>query len=173
MDKIKATLVLEILGKPAEHIKSALVSLIEKLGAEQGVAVIEKTIHEPSLVKDSKEIFTAFAEVSVEFNALENYFGILFAYMPSHVEITSPLNFSISNTDFNELGNKLLARLHDYDAITKKFVYERNFLLNKLREVAPNLFKEKTAPLNSDAPVVAGQPAKKEKKKKSPKESKK
>ena len=79
MDKIKATLVLEILGKPAEHIKSALVSLVEKLGTEKGVRVIDKTIHEPLPVKESKEIFTTFAEVSAEFDSLSNYFGILFA----------------------------------------------------------------------------------------------
>ena len=142
MDKIKATIVLEILGKPAEHIKEALGLLVNKLEQEKGLRVIDKTLHEPVPVPESKEIFTTFAELSLEFDSLENCFGILFAYMPSHIEISSPANINLSNSNFNEITNKLLARLHDYDAITKKFVYERNFLIKKLKEVAPEFFKQ-------------------------------
>ncbi len=140
--EIKADLVLEILGRPAEHIKNALISLVEKLGTEKGVKINDKKIHEPTQIKEANDLYTTFAEVSVELDSLENYFGIIFAYMPSHIEIISPTKIELSNADFNELGNKLLARLHDYDALTKKFVHERNFLVNKLKEVAPQLFKK-------------------------------
>lgn len=150
MGNIQATLILEILGRPAEHIKSALVSLVDKLGGEKGIKVIDKTIHEPKPVKESADLFTTFAEVSIEFESLANYFGIIFTYMPANVEITSPTEFKISNTELSELGNKLLGRLHDYDAITKKMVYERNFLVNKLREVAPHLFKKPASPQNPE-----------------------
>ncbi len=142
MDKLQATMVLEILGRPAEHIKNALSSLVERLGSEKGVKVTEKMIHEPVDVKESKDLYTTFAEVSVELDSLANYFGILFAYMPAHIEIIYPTNFKLSNAEFNELGNKLLARLHEYDAITKKSIYERNFVMKKLKEIAPNLFKK-------------------------------
>ncbi|MEM4259505.1 MAG: hypothetical protein QXS38_01965 [Candidatus Pacearchaeota archaeon] len=142
MDKIEATLILEILGRPAEHIKSALTGLVDRLGSEKGIKIIEKKIHEPLEVKETKNLYTAFAEVSVEFDSLANYFGVIFAYMPAHIEIISPVTFKLSNAELNELGNKLLARLHDYDAITKRAIYERNLLNNKLREVAPHLFKK-------------------------------
>jgi len=146
MEKIRATMIFEILGRPAEHIKTALASLVDKIGAEKGIKVIEKTIHEPTEVKESKDLYTTFAEVSVEFDSLANYFGTIFTYMPANIEIISPVKFDISNLDLNELGNKLIARLHEYDSITKKFIYERNFLLKKLNEVAPHLFKEKFQP---------------------------
>jgi len=146
MEKIQATMIFEILGRPAEHIKTALASLVDKIGAEKGIKVIEKTIHEPTEVKESKDLYTTFAEVSVEFDSLANYFGTIFTYMPANIEIISPVKFDISNLDLNELGNKLIARLHEYDSITKKFIYERNFLLKKLNEVAPHLFKEKFQP---------------------------
>jgi len=142
MEKINATLVLEILGRPPEHIKKALIELVEKLGKEKEVKITGKTIHDPNPVKDTKDIFTAFAEISLEFDSLANYFGVMFAYMPAHIEIISPTNLKLSNNELNELGNKLLSRLHDYDAITKKFVYERNILLEKLKAVAPQLFKK-------------------------------
>src|SRR3989344_5327945 len=118
--EIKADLVLEILGRPAEHIKNALISLVEKLGTEKGVKINDKKIHEPTQIKEANDLYTTFAEVSVELDSLENYFGIIFAYMPSHIEIISPSEFTLSNAHFNELGNKLIARLHEYDAIAKK-----------------------------------------------------
>jgi len=146
MDKIKADLVFEILGRPAEHIKTALSSVIDKLGAEKGIKVIDKKVHEPTKVKESKDLYTTFAEVSVEFDAIENLLGILFAYMPAHVEVISPAKFELTNLQLNELTNTILARLHNYDAITKKFIYERDFLAKKLREVAPQLFKKPESP---------------------------
>jgi len=173
MDKIQAALILEILGKPADHVKNALVGLVDKLEGEKGVKILDKQIHEPAPVQESKEIFTTFAEVSVEFDSLVNCFGILFAYMPSHIEIISPTSFTLSNTDFNDLSNKLLARLHDYDAITKKFVYERNFLLGKLHEKAPELFKKKESPDKPQETPAPEETNVKQEKKKSSKKSKK
>jgi hypothetical protein len=175
MEKIKATMVLEILGRPAEHIKNALSELVGRLGAEKGVKVMEKTIHEPVEVKESKDLYTTFAEVSVELDSLANYFGVLFAYMPAHIEIFSPTNFTLSNAEFNELGNKIIGRLHEYDAITKKFVYERNFLLSKLKEVAPELFRQITQakPQNAEVAAPVENPENNKKEKKSKRKSQK
>ncbi|MCU0641972.1 MAG: hypothetical protein MUF61_00100 [archaeon] len=162
--EIQAVMVLEILGRPAEHIKSALSELVSKLSSEKGIKVIDKVVHEPVAVKDSEDIYTTFAEVTIEFESMNSYFGIIFAYMPAHIEIISPSSFSLTNVQFNELGNKLLARLHDYDAIAKRIIAERNFAIGKLREVAPQLFKNAPQPAPQPAPAEV-----KEKKSKSPK----
>ena len=160
MEKIRATMIFEILGRPAEHIKTALASLVEKIGSEKGIKVTEKTIHEPTEVKESKDLYTTFAEVSVEFDSIANYFGTIFTYMPANIEIISPVKFDISNLDLNELGNKLIARLHEYDSITKKFIYERNFLLKKLNEIAPHLFKEEFQPKKLEEQLSEGKDSK-------------
>ncbi len=156
---IQATLVLEILGRPAEHLTKALTDLVSKLGSEKGIKIIDKIIHEPVLVKDSKDVYTSFAEVTLELESLVNYFGIIFAYMPAHIEIISPAEFKLTNAQLTELGNKLLARLHDYDAITKRIIVERNFLVDKLKQVSPELFKQPQAP----QPIEENKPAKKSK----------
>ncbi|MEK6928907.1 MAG: hypothetical protein AABW65_03050 [Nanoarchaeota archaeon] len=134
MDKLQARLILEILGRPANHIKEALNELTKKLASEPGVKVIEKIIHEPVLVKDAKNLYTAFVEISLEFDSLSNYFGIIFAYMPSNIELFYPEKISLSNEELNQFGNKILQRLHDYDAITKNILTQKNILESKLRE---------------------------------------
>lgn len=133
--------VIEILGRPADHVKEALNTIVVKIGSEQGVKIIEQKYHDPIPVKESKDLFTAFAEVVAELDSIMNYFGIIFAYLPAHIEIIKPENLSFISSDFNDVGNRLVQRLHDYDAITKKVLMERDMLLEKLKEVAPELFE--------------------------------
>lgn len=142
MAKIHGNIILEILGRPQEHVKNALNELVNKLGSEKGISIFEKTIHEPIIVKDSNDLFTSFAELTIEFDSLDDYFGILFAYMPSHTECIYPEKMNLLNTDMNNLLNRILLRLHEYDAIAKNIIIERDILAKKLHEVAPEMFKK-------------------------------
>lgn len=164
MSNIQARLVLEILGRPPENVTQALTALIEKMGKEKGVKIIEKQLHEPVPVEDSKDLYTTFAEVTVEMESVANFFGIIFVYLPSHIEIISPERIELSNYDLNGLGNALTQRMHQYDAITKKILVERDFLTAKLKEFAPHLFKKKEG--NTEETKVKEKKAKKEKKSK-------
>lgn len=142
MSKIQTNLVIEILGRPAENVKEALNTLVTKLGSEAGVKIIGKTCYDPIPAENSKNLFTAFAEITVEYDSLYNFFGVLFAYMPSHVELMHPEKITLTNTDLNDVANKLVARLHEYDSITKKALIERELLAKKLHEMAPHLFQK-------------------------------
>ncbi len=142
MAKLNVILIIEILGRPADHVKEALNTLVVKLGSEKGVTIINKTYHDPTPVKDSQNLFTAFAELELELDSIENYLGIIFAYMPSHIEIIHPEKFQFTNTELNDLGNKLIERLHNYDAVVKNVLAEREELLTKLKEVAPQFFMQ-------------------------------
>jgi hypothetical protein len=140
MEKIQVFLVLEILGRPQQHVKEALNTLVIKMGTEKGVKILSKTYHDPVPVDGSKDLFTAFAEVGLELDSLSNYFGVIFAYMPSNVEIVKPEELIITKSELNELANTLAQRLHQYDAITKQTMAERDILVKKLYEHAPHLF---------------------------------
>ncbi len=143
MDKLRAALVIEILGRPPEHVKKAVEGIVSRLGSEKGVRIVNRRLHNPIKAENSKNLFTAFAEVEVELDSLDQYFGIIFAYMPSHIEIITPDKITISNAHLSELANTLTQRLHNYDSIAKRIIVERNALLRKLHEIAPNLFKKK------------------------------
>ncbi|MBI2631999.1 hypothetical protein HYW75_03275 [Candidatus Pacearchaeota archaeon] len=149
MEKINATVILEILGKPKENVLNALQGLIVKLGNEQGVKIIDQVVHPIIKVKDSKELFTSFAELTLELDSLDYFFGILFTYMPSHIELISPERINLRNDELNILANKLASRLHDYDAIAKRMIAERNILIQKLQEVAPLELKKLMQPLQA------------------------
>jgi len=134
MEKIQARIIIEILGRPPEHIKEGISTLVSKLGLEKGVRIVEKTIHEPIEVKDAKNIYTTFAEVLLEIDSVEILFGIIFGYMPSHIEVIEPEEIKLKNIHFNEIGNRIVQRLHDYDAILKKVLIEKEIVEKELRE---------------------------------------
>jgi len=134
MAKIQARIILEILGRPKEHVLSALNSLIERLGRENGVLILEKTVHEPVELKDSKDLYTTFSELTLQIDSIIQYFGVLFAYMPANIEVIYPENITLNNADFNDLSMRLAQRLHDYDAIAKSMIMEKTILENKLKE---------------------------------------
>ena len=145
MQKLQVRIVLEILGRPAEHIKQSLNALLEKLGKEKGIKIMNKKVHDPIPVKDSNNLFTTFAEAELELDSLDNYFGLMFGYMPSNIELIYPESLNLKNEEFTILANRLLLRLHDYDAIAKRLIAERDNVLQKLHEVAPHLFTQTKA----------------------------
>ena len=143
-EKIRAVLILEIMGKPAEHIKKTLSELVDKLGKERGVTIIKKDVREPKRIeprdKEGKEIkiqqdiFTTFSEVEIEVGDLTDLAMIGFNYMPSHIEIISPSDIGLKNFDASAILTGIIARLHQYDAITKNALMQNNILKGKIQE---------------------------------------
>ena len=142
MDKLQARMVMEILGRPPENIIQALNMLLDRLAKEKGVKIVDKKVHDAVEAPGQKDLFTSFAEVEVELDSIANYLGIVFAYMPSHVELIYPENINLRNSELNELANSLTNRLHNYDAIAKRLMFERDYLMAKLDEITKKI-KEK------------------------------
>lgn len=162
MDKLHARMIIEILGRPPEHIKESLSTLLTKLGMEKGVKILTHKIHEPVPVKDTKDLFTTFMEIEAEFDNHNVCLGIMFAYLPSHIEILSPSSLTLKNDDFSTLCNNLIARIHGYDAVVKRVLGDREILINQIKQL-----KEGQA-LNPRATFVLneGSPKKEKKSKK-------
>lgn len=142
MKGIQARLILEILGRPPEHIVQGMKMLIDKMRQEKGVKIGHFKIHEPTKVKDAQDLYTSFAEVEIEADSIHSLFLVAFNYMPANIEIIYPENIELNNGDFNQAINQLVQRLHNYDAVTKNVLAERDFLAQKLKEYAPHLFKQ-------------------------------
>jgi hypothetical protein len=166
MEKIKARFILEGLGRPPEHLTEFLNDLVGKMDNEKEMKIIDKVLHEPVPVKESKDLYSTFAEIEAEFESVESYLGALFTYMPSNVEIFHPENFKINVNDFNVLSNALIKRLHDYDAIAKQMLAEKDILVNQLnafRKAAQKVVAQRKA---EDADAQKTRPIEKSEEKK-------
>jgi hypothetical protein len=140
--KLQVNLIFEIMGRPPEHVKQSLTNLVMKIASDKGVKLIGKEIHEPVKIENSKDLFSSFAEVSLELDSIANYLQIIFNYMPAHIELVRPEEITFTNRDLNEMANALAQKMHQYDAIAKNSMIEKDILMKKLYEVAPHLFKK-------------------------------
>lgn len=133
--KINVRLIIEIAGRPPEHLTETLNELIKKIDEEKGVGVEEKIIHEPVLMKDQKDFYTSFAEVEAKIEDISTLNLLYLKYMPAHVEIIQPELISISNSDLNDMLNETLRRLHHYDEVARVMQTEKMILTNKFKSL--------------------------------------
>ena len=148
--KIKVIMVLEVIGKPPEHLIAALEDLIKNLDAEKGVDVISKDIKEPKAMEEKiqltesgeqkkiippKDFYTTFAEIEIEIEEISTLSMLMFKYMPAHLEIISPELIALTNNGWNELFNELSRRLHGYDEVARVLQVEKEILGKRLKEL--------------------------------------
>lgn len=165
MIPLKVNAILEVLGRPAQNVTDALKIIVDKMKAEKELKVISHKIHEPVAVKDAENLFTSFVEVELELPSINHLFSFLFVYMPANIEISYPENLNLSNQDLNQMTNQLMHRMHQYDAIAKNALSEKDFVMKKLYEVAPHLFKQNTEQPQQTQPIEQSKETKKESKK--------
>lgn len=116
---IKAIFILEMIGRPAEHLVETLNKIIDEIGKEKGVKVIEKKIKEPVEMENRKDFYTTFAEVEIDVEEILQLAIMMFKYMPSNIEIIEPELISLSNTSWSDILSELTRRLHGYDEIAR------------------------------------------------------
>ncbi len=132
---IRVMLIIEVIGRPPEHLIETLENIIKRIGEEKGVVVKSKKINEPKLMKDKKDFYSSFAEIEVEVEEILYLAVLMFKYMPAHVEIIEPELIALTNNGWNDIFNELTRRLHGYDEVARILQLERAILEKKLREV--------------------------------------
>ena len=132
---IRVMLVVEVLGRPPEHLKATLEDIAKKIDSEKGVEVKSKKINEPVVAKEHKEFYSSFMEVEVEVEEIANLAILMFKYMPAHVEIISPELIALTNNGWNDILNELTRRLHGYDEVARVLMNEKTILTRQLQEL--------------------------------------
>ena len=135
---ISVVFILEIIGRPKEHLTETLDKIIKELDDEKRVSVTSKKINEPVLMKDQKDFYTSFAEVEIEIEKILELAILIFKYMPAHVEIIHPEIIALQNNDWNDIFNELARRLHGYDEVARIIQTEKAILEKKLRDLLEN-----------------------------------
>ena len=129
---LKAKFIMEILGRPVEHIEKSLSELVEKMGTEKGVSLLSKQIHKAKKVEKGENLWTAFADIDLSFESLPLFFNAIMTYLPAHIEVYEPEFYKMNAFELNEFANFVVSRLHNYDALAKRMISEREILINKL-----------------------------------------
>lgn len=134
---IRFRAILEVLGKPKEHVETALKLLVEKTKEDPELSVISEK-YAPIEPKE-KTMFSTFVELEIVAKGLAPITGFCLDYMPSSIEIDKPEQLSIKNRDLSNFFNDLQAKLHTVDMIAKTLRVERDFLKRNLSTMISNM----------------------------------
>lgn len=120
--------IIEILGKPKEHVEKTLRTYVAQIKEKKDIAMIDEFYSEPEQHGEKKELYSVFAELELLAKAPETLVWLCFDYMPSSIEIIEPEHLRYKKADFAALVNDLLARLHDVDMKYKNLLIDRNLI---------------------------------------------
>jgi hypothetical protein len=120
---VRAIMIVEMAGRPAEHLKESLEKHVGILREVKDIEVHEIKISEPRVIpredKKSEEMFSSFAECDFECESFARLSETMFDFMPSSVEVIEPGKVGLSMDEATSLLNNISGRLHRYDEIAK------------------------------------------------------
>jgi len=124
---VKAILIVEIVGRPANHVKESLVAHVNQLNSIKGVKMTSMNVSEPKEIqlpeqeqaREVQPMYTCFAEVEITTENLSKLIEVVFDYMPASVEIIEPNDLDFNLSQATAFLNDLAGRLHKYDEIAK------------------------------------------------------
>jgi len=155
-EKIRALVIYEILGRPADHIKISLEQLLDHIGENKGITITNRKVHEPRVIEEEKkkkmgitqDVYSTFAEVEFTIDGLELLFTLLVNTLPSTIEIIEPSELRVKNFDLGGMLSQLVIKLHRYDEVAKALQMEKVQLINLAKEM-----DKKIRDLGGESPV--------------------
>ena len=136
LNKIISTLIIEVIGKPPEHLTKKLKEISERINEEKDVEVKDKKINDSKPMEKQKGYFVNFAEIEVEVKNLERLFFLVIKYLPAHIEIISPEKLNLENNDLNTPLNEVSRKFHQYDHVARVLQSEKNVLEKKFKALS-------------------------------------
>lgn len=136
-DVIRARAILEVLGKPKEHVENTIKMLVDKAKEYPELSIISEKTAE--LKKQGETMFSTFAELEMVAKGINTLVGFCFDFMPSSIEIEKPEQLSLKRQDISNIFNDLQAKLHNMDMVAKTLKAERDFLKRNLNTMISNL----------------------------------
>ncbi len=133
--KIVAIMIVEIMGRPKEHIVEKLEEIINNINSEAGVSVIEKKIAEPREIEKQKDLFVTHAEIEVEVEDVLALPLLAFKYMPANITIVEPEYIKMPNHGLSEMLSEITRKMHQYDEIARVIQVEKRILENQLKKL--------------------------------------
>ena len=115
-------MIVEMAGRPAEHLKEMLGKHIGVLEDLKDVEVNSIKVHEPKEIEMEnvpKGMFTCFAEADFNVELFSRLTEIVFDFMPSSIEVIDPAKVTLDGHEASTLLNNVSGRMHRYDEIAK------------------------------------------------------
>lgn len=129
--------VIEVLGKPREHVETALTGYIENLEKNKNFQITDKQFA-TAQQQENSELWVTFVELEAKTSSVKHLTGFCFDYMPSMLEIITPEKIVFKDVEVSQYLNDLQAKLHHVDMVAKQVQTENNILQRSLGSLLKN-----------------------------------
>lgn len=138
---IQSRVIIEVIGKPKEHIENSMKEFIEKIKSADDVEILKQDISPAKEVKegDTPDLWGTFAELEILTKNISVLVNFCFDYMPSSVEITEPKELKLMDSTLSGILNDLQGRLHHVDLVAKQLTNQNQFLRENVNALIKNL----------------------------------
>jgi len=133
---IRCKVIIEILGKPKEHVEKTLRMYVDKIKDDSDLIILNSEFSE---AVEKEKLWATFVELDMIIKGIPKLIAFCFDYMPSSIEISKPEEFVMRKSSVEDLINDLQARLHDVDMTVKRQKNENDFLRQNLNKSVSNI----------------------------------
>lgn len=133
---IRCKVIIEILGKPKEHVEKTLRMYVDKIKDDSDLIILNSEFSE---AVEKEKLYAIFVELDMIIKGIPKLIAFCFDYMPSSIEISKPEEFVMRKSSVEDLINDLQARLHDVDMTVKRQKNENDFLRQNLNKSVSNI----------------------------------
>ncbi|MBU2639573.1 MAG: hypothetical protein KKG75_02575 [Nanoarchaeota archaeon] len=127
--QIKA--IIEILGKPKEHVEETMQKVIQELEKREGVTITNKEI---AKTRGVEKLFSTYVDLELTLNDLDKLIDFCFDFLPSSIEIIEPERLDLDSHKIAEFMNDLLAKLHQHSMIIRNLHAENTLMKQQLEK---------------------------------------
>jgi hypothetical protein len=135
--KILFRTVIEVLGKPMEHVDATIKGYVQKLKENKRYQLVKEELAELKQHEES-ELWMAFAELEIKTNGVAEIIDFCFDYMPSIIEIIEPEELQLDSLSVSSFLNDLQAKLHGVDMLAKEMKMENQLTNSSLAKLLNN-----------------------------------
>lgn len=132
---IRCKTIIEVLGKPKEHVEGAIKEYVEHIKEDSELVVLNEYYSE---VKEQGRLWSRFVELELVVKGTKKLIGFCFEYMPSSIEVIKPEHLIMTNPELSNFLNDLQARLHNVDMLVKQLKAENDFLKQNMNAIIHN-----------------------------------
>jgi len=123
---VLARISIEVIGAPKDFVDDTLNHVVNEIKALKEPKTLSSEVFE---AEPHEKLFSAFAEMEMQFSDQKSLAEFCFHYTPSRIEIISPKEFTFTMKEYEDFLNDFLAAIHDNYMIVKNLQAE-NELLN-------------------------------------------
>lgn len=134
--QIRCKSIIEILGKPKEHVEKTMKMYIDKIKQDPEFIILNTIF---SNAEEKEKLWAIFTEIDMIVKGIPKLIGFCFDYMPSSIEILKPEEFTMKYSTIQDFINDLQARLHAVDMVVKKQKNENDFLKRNMNTSVSNI----------------------------------